>query len=57
MRELDKEYLGDGVYARANAGVIILTVENGSTYPLHTIILEPDILRALMEYVKRAEEA
>ena len=52
MRE---EYLGDGVYASFDGYQIWLRTprENGD----HTIALEPEVLRALKEYVNRLNEA
>lgn len=47
----DKEYLGDSVYAEINdAGQIVLTTENGMDAS-NTIYLEPEVMRALIEYV------
>lgn len=49
---MNKEYLGDGVYvARADNG-LVLTTENGIRIT-NTIFLEPEVLLALGEYVKR----
>lgn len=49
---MDKQYLGDSVYAEFDGNGIILTTENG--YPLdpsNKIYLEPEVFRALNEYV------
>lgn len=46
-----KEYLGDSVYVEINEfNQIVLTTENGYG-PTNTIILEPEVFRALVEYV------
>lgn len=47
-----KVYLGDGVYAVIDHGdTIVLTTENGIR-ATNTIFLEPEVLRALLDYVK-----
>ena len=45
-----KIYLGDSVYAQTEGYYITLTTENGYG-PSNTIHLEPQELRALMEYM------
>lgn len=53
----DKDYLGDSVYVQHDGYHIILTTENGlPTDPSNTIALEPRVLGALNQYVKRIEE-
>ncbi len=50
---MKKEYLGDSVYAQITTfGELCLTTENGSA-ATNTIILEPEVLQALLDYVKR----
>jgi hypothetical protein len=45
-----KVYLGDGVFAQLDRHTnIVLTVEDGIR-TTDTIVLEPDVLRALMTY-------
>lgn len=55
-----KNYLGDAVYAEADDfGGVILTTEDGYR-ATNTIELEPQVIRALQEYLaamKRAQEA
>lgn len=55
-----KTYLGDAVYAEADDfGGVILTTEDGLR-ATNTIELEPQVIRALQEYLaamKRAQEA
>ncbi len=47
-----KQYLGDSVYAEWNRyGQIVLTTENGDGPPSNTIVLEPEVYAALVEYV------
>ena len=52
---MNKTYLGDGVYARTpihgQSNLIILTVEDG-TRTTNTIYLEPDVLHALLQWLK-----
>lgn len=47
-----KEYIGDSVYADFDGYAFVLTTENGMG-PSNTIVLEPQIMEALKEYVKR----
>lgn len=47
-----KEYIGDSVYADFDGYAFVLTTENGMG-PSNTIVLEPRIMEALKEYVKR----
>ncbi len=47
-----KEYLGDSVYAHFDGWHIVLTTENGS-FATNRIALEPEVIRALLEYQKR----
>jgi hypothetical protein len=56
-----KEYLGDGVYAelvpviqQARPRVLKLTTENGIE-TTNTIYLEPEVIDALLDYLKRRE--
>lgn len=53
----NKEYLGDGLYARHDGFGVWLTSENGVRV-LNEVYLEPDVYEALkryMEGVKRGE--
>ena len=50
-----KEYLGDGVYADIDAGMIILTVEDGEE-TLHTINLEPEVFQKLIRFNQDNQE-
>lgn len=47
-----KEYIGDGVYAQLDRGMIRLETEreDGST---HFIYLEPEVWRDLVKFVER----
>jgi hypothetical protein len=48
-----KAYLGDGVYVREDEGRgLVLTTENGMR-ETNTIVLEPEVWRALASYVAR----
>lgn len=44
-----KSYLGDGVYARLENGVVVLTSENGAEVQ-NEIFIEPFVLFALINY-------
>lgn len=49
-----KIYLGDSVYAEYDGYAFIVTTENGrSDDPSNMIVLEPEVLKALNEFVKR----
>jgi hypothetical protein len=51
---LEKVYLGDSVYVSFDGWGFILTTENGLPIdPSNRIYLEPEVLRALNEYVER----
>lgn len=45
-----KEYLGDGVYAECDGG-LVLTTENGIQVT-NTIVLEDYVVTALIDYMK-----
>ena len=49
---IDREYLGDSVYAAIEHGMIRLTTENGSN-PSNMIYLEPEVIMALLRYAQR----
>jgi len=46
-----KRYLGDGVYADRDERGIVLTTEDG-VRATNTIVLEPEVIAALEEYLK-----
>lgn len=49
----NKEYLGDGAYVWLDDyGALVLTTEDGLTVT-NTIILEPAVYTALLEYIQR----
>lgn len=50
-----KTYLGDSVYAEFDGFGIVLTTENGMGAS-NTIVLEPEVLRALNEFVERTKQ-
>lgn len=50
-----KVYLGDGVYATFNEQGIVLTAENGIR-ATDTIVLEPEVYRALVWFVEKRKE-
>ena len=52
---MHKDYLGDGVYAEIEHGMIKLTTENG-VETLNTIFLELEVYEALQRYVTRMEK-
>jgi hypothetical protein len=49
---MHKEYLGDAVYAAQDDYGLVLTTENGIS-ATNTIVLEPEVLEALLAYLKR----
>jgi hypothetical protein len=52
---IQKEYLGDAVYAEFDRfGRIILTTEDGISVT-NRIVLEPEVLAAFEDYVRRAD--
>ncbi len=50
-----KEYLGDSVYADFDGFGIVLTTENGYE-PRNTIVLEPQVLKALERYQQKLRD-
>ena len=49
----DKTYIGDSVYVVIDQlGCVVLTTENGFG-PSNTIVLEPEVLGALLGYLKQ----
>ena len=51
--EAMKQYLGDSVYANCDICSIILTTENGlPDDPSNTIIIDPTVLTAFLQYIK-----
>lgn len=53
---IPKRYLGDGVYAKTDRGMIKLTTENGIE-ATNTIFLEPEVLAELDKFFNDAVEA
>ncbi len=47
-----KEYIGDGVYVDFDGWSIVLTAENGAE-ATDRIVLEPEVLAALLRYVEK----
>ena len=47
---LNKQYLGDSVYAEHDGFSIMLTTRNGDGPPSNIIYLEPEVYKALVEY-------
>ncbi len=53
MADTQKEYLGDGVYAESIYGdTLLLTTEDGIR-TTNRIVLEPEVLAALEDYLRR----
>lgn len=52
---MPKEYLGDSVYVDSTPFGIILATENGYGAS-NTIIMEPEVWQALVDYVNRLKE-
>lgn len=53
---MDKTYLGDSVYVDFDGYSLFLTTENGLGAS-NTIVLEPEVYRALTEYVERLKQS
>lgn len=55
---IEKRYLGDSVYVEIEIanGMLKLTTDN-SNGPSNTIYLEPEVMRALVQYYQDALEA
>jgi hypothetical protein len=51
---MTKEYIGDGVYVSIDNDMTRLTTENG-VESTNEIFLEPEVLRAFLNYIKRSE--
>lgn len=52
-----KVYLGDAVYAEFDSyGALVLTTEDGISVT-NRIVLEPEVIASLLDYLKRAREA
>ena len=49
---MNKEYIGDGCYADYDGYGIVLTTSDGFT-DTNTIVLEPYVFKALVEYADR----
>ena len=49
---MNKEYIGDGVYAEYDDYQVILTTENGIKIT-NRIVLEAEVLDSLDKYIKR----
>lgn len=54
---MDKDYMGDSVYASFDGYHIILTTENGlPSDPSNRIAIEPQVLEAINRYAARLAE-
>lgn len=51
-QDIHREYLGDGVYACVDRGMVRLTAENGIE-ATNVIFLEPSVVDALLGWMKR----
>ncbi len=49
---MPKEYIGDGAYVDFDGYALVLTTENGIDIQ-NTVVLEPEVWRALEAYVYR----
>lgn len=54
-KAMEKQYLGDSVYAEWNGYGVVLTTENGLGAS-NTIVLEPETWLALVEFCQRVAE-
>jgi hypothetical protein len=48
---MNKEYLGDSVFAAIEAETLVLTTENGTGMITNRIYLEPEAREKLVEYL------
>lgn len=53
--EIEKTYLGDGVYAHFDGYSVVLETHNGIC-ATNTIILEPEVVIAYQKYLERLSE-
>ena len=53
---MEKQYLGDSVYAEIEGGMIKLTTNNGMR-DVDTIFLEPEVYEALVRYAEQTDFA
>ncbi len=55
--DIDKAYIGDGVYVEPNrmVGGLTLTTENGDGIPTNRIVLEREVFHALIEYAAEVD--
>ena len=55
---IERRYLGDSVYAEIENGMVKVTTWNGyDDDPRNVIMLEPEVLEALMQFYSDALEA
>lgn len=53
---MNKQYLGDSVYAEIRTDRLILTTENGTPYdPSNIIVIEQEVWSKLKEYMESYE--
>lgn len=52
---MNKEYIGDGIYAQVDGDALVLTTENG-IQETNRIVIEIDQYDALQSYLKRYRE-
>lgn len=52
---MEKQFLGDGVYADAQNGMVQLTTSDGES-DTNTIWLEPEVVTALIGYLRKAQD-
>lgn len=53
-----KTYLGDSVYCQFDGYAFVLTTENGlRSDPSNTIVMEPEIIRALNHFVEHIKNS
>lgn len=52
INEIDKQYLGDAVYAHFDGFHIVLTTEDGMSVT-NQICLDPDVSKAAELYIKK----
>lgn len=55
MKNSEKVYLGDGVYAAYDGHMVELTTSNGDI-DTNTIFLEPQVIESLLRYLEKLKD-
>jgi hypothetical protein len=55
MSDIQKTYLGDGLYAEFD-GYMLTLKANSADHPSDTVFIEPAVWNALVKFIKQMEE-